>query len=77
MTARQKAARQRATESRERRLKEAIAQLPELKQKQAEAAERAGQGKVWRADSRAPAACEHYGCMHGVMKMANGVLTLR
>ena len=45
MTARQKAARKRAAESRQQRLEQAIAQLPELKQKQAEAAQRAGKGK--------------------------------
>jgi transposase len=45
VTARQKAARQRAAESRQQRLEQAIAQLPELKQKQADAAQRAGQGK--------------------------------
>jgi transposase len=45
MTARQKAARKRAAESRQQRLEQAIAQLPELKRKQAEAAQRAGRGK--------------------------------
>jgi transposase len=45
VTARQKAARKRAAESRQQRLEQALAQLPELKQKQAEAAQRAGQGK--------------------------------
>lgn len=45
LTARQKAARQRAVEEKQQRLEQAIAQLPELKQKQAEAAKRAGQGK--------------------------------
>ena len=45
VTVRQKAARRRAAESRQQRLEQAIAQLPELKQKQAEAAQRAGKGK--------------------------------
>src|SRR5271169_473724 len=45
VTARQKAARKRAAESRQQRLEQAIAQLPELKKKQAEAAQRAGKGK--------------------------------
>ena len=45
VTARQKAARRRAAESRQQRLEQAIAQLPELKRKQAEAAAKAGQGK--------------------------------
>lgn len=45
LTTRQKAARQRAARERQQRLEQAMAQLPELKQKQAEAEERAGQGK--------------------------------
>ena len=45
VTTRQKAARKRAAESRQERLGPAIAQLPELKKKQAEAAQRAGKGK--------------------------------
>jgi len=44
LTARQKAARQRAAMERQQRLEAAMAQLPELKQKQAEAEKRAGQG---------------------------------
>jgi transposase len=44
LTARQKAARQRAAEEKQQRLEQAIAQLPELKQKQEEAEKRAGQG---------------------------------
>jgi hypothetical protein len=44
LTARQRSARQRAAEL-QRRLEQAIAQLSELKQRQAEAAQRAGQGK--------------------------------
>lgn len=45
LTARQKAARKRAAEEKHQRLEQAIAQLPELKRKQAEAAKRAGQGQ--------------------------------
>jgi transposase len=45
MTMRQKAMRKRAAEARQQRLEQAIAQLPELKQRQAEAAQRAGRGK--------------------------------
>jgi transposase len=72
MTARQRAARQRAVESRQRRLEEAIAQLPELKQKQAEAAERAGEGKCGeRIRARQPRVSTTDGCTR-VMKMANG-----
>src|ERR1019366_3594955 len=45
LSARQRAARQRAAQEKQQRLEQAIAQLPELKQKQAETAKRAGQGK--------------------------------
>jgi hypothetical protein len=72
MTARQKAARTRAAESRERRVAEAIAQLPELKQKQAEAAQRAGQGKCGdQIRARQPRVSTTDAATR-VMKMANG-----
>jgi transposase len=45
LTRRQKAARTRAARERQQRLEQAIAQLPELKQKQTDAADKAGQGK--------------------------------
>jgi transposase len=45
LSARQKAARQRAAEEKQQRLEQAIAQLPELKQRQETAEKRAGQGK--------------------------------
>jgi transposase len=45
LSAKQKAARRRAAREKQQRLEQAIAQLPELKRKQAEAAEKAGQGK--------------------------------
>jgi transposase len=45
LSARQHAARKRAAVEKQQRLEAAIAQLPELKQRQAEAARRAGQGK--------------------------------
>jgi hypothetical protein len=45
VSARQKAARKRAAEEKQQRLKQAMAQLPELKQKQEEAEKRAGQGQ--------------------------------
>jgi transposase len=44
-SARQRAARRRAAKEKQQRLEQAIAQLPELKQKQAEAARQAGSGK--------------------------------
>ena len=45
VSARQKAARKRAAEEKQQRLEQALAQLPELKRKREEAAQRAGQGK--------------------------------
>jgi transposase len=45
VSARQKAARKRAAEEKQQRLEQAMAQLPELKRKQAEAEKRAGQGQ--------------------------------
>ena len=45
LTKKQRAARRRGAAERQHRLEQAIAQLPELKRKQAEAAEKAGQGK--------------------------------
>jgi len=72
MTARQKAARIRAAESRQRRVEEAIAQLPELKKKQAEAAQRAGQGKCGdKIRAKQPRVSTTDAAMRG-MKMANG-----
>jgi transposase len=72
MTARQKAARIRAAASRERRVQAALAQLPELKQKQAEAAQRAGQGKCGdQIRARQPRVSTTDAATR-VMKMANG-----
>jgi transposase len=72
VTARQKAARKRAAESREQRLEQAIAQLPELKQKQAEAAQRAGKGKSGdQIRARQPRVSTTDAATR-VMKMANG-----
>ena len=45
LSAKQGAARRRAAEEKQQRLEQAIAQLPELKRKQAEAAKKAGRGK--------------------------------
>src|SRR6266851_5059964 len=45
LSTKQRAARRRAAEEKQQRLEQAIAQLPELKQKQAEAARKAGGGK--------------------------------
>lgn len=72
VTARQAAARRRAAEEKQQRLQQALAQLPELKEQQARAAQQAGQGergqkireKELRVSSSDPEA--------RVMKMANG-----
>ena len=61
MTARQKAA-QSGRREKQQRLEQAIAQLPELKQKQAEAEKRAGQGKHGQKVRGAATAGEHDGC---------------
>ena len=72
VTVRQKAARRRAAESRQQRLEQAIAQLPELKQKQAEAAQRAGKGKCGdQIRAREPRVSTTDAATR-VMKMANG-----
>ena len=72
VTTRQKAARKRAAESRQRRLEQAIAQLPELKKKQAEAAQRPGQGKCGdQIRARQPRVSTTDAATRG-MKMANG-----
>src|SRR6202789_983809 len=72
VTAAQKAARQRAAESRQHRLEQAIAQLPELKQKQAEAAARAGQGKCGEQIRARQPRVSTTDAATRVMKMANG-----
>ena len=72
VTARQKAARRRAAESRQQRLEQAIAQLPELKKKQAEAAQRAGKGKCGHEiRAKQPRVSTTDAATRG-MKMANG-----
>jgi transposase len=72
VTARQKAARKRAAEWRQHRLEQAIAQLPELKKKQAEAAARAGRGKCGdKIRAKQPRVSTTDAAMRG-MKMANG-----
>ncbi len=76
VTARQKAARKRAAESRQQRLEQAIAQLPELKQKQAEAAQRAGQGKCGDQIRAKQPRVSTTDAATRVMKMANGGYSL-
>jgi transposase len=72
VTARQKAARTRAAASRQQRLEQAIAQLPELKKKQAEAAKRAGQGKCGDQIRARQPRVSTTDADTRVMKMANG-----
>lgn len=72
VTSRQKAARKRAAESRQQRLEQAIAQLPELKQKQAEAAQRAGKGKCGNRIRAKQPRVSTTDAATRVMKMANG-----
>jgi transposase len=72
LTARQRAARRRAAEEKQQRLEQAIAQLPELKQKQAEAARKAGDGKRGqKIRDREPRVSTSDAEMR-VMKMPNG-----
>ncbi len=62
LSAKQEAARRRAAEEKQQRLEQAIAQLPELKQKQAEAAQKAGQWEAGAKDPRQGVAGEHQRC---------------
>jgi hypothetical protein len=72
LSARQRAARKRAAVERIERLEKAVAQLPELKRKQAEAEKRAGQGKHGqKVRARQPRVSTTDGEAR-VMKMPNG-----
>jgi transposase len=62
LSSRQRAARQRAAKEKQQRLEQAIAQLPELKRKLAEAARKAGQGKRGQKILGEGAAREHQRC---------------
>jgi transposase len=70
LSARQLSARKRAAAEKQQRLEQAIAQLPELKQKQAEAARRAGHGKrgeqIRARQPRVPVAVLPVECDHGI-----------
>jgi transposase len=72
LSARQKAARKRAAKERQQRLEQALAQLPELKQKQAEAAPRAGQGKCGDTIRAKQPRVSTTDASTRVLKMANG-----
>lgn len=69
---RQRAARKRAAEEKQQRLEQAIAQLPELKQKQAEAARLAGQGKRGQQIREREPRVSTTDAQARVMKMPNG-----
>jgi len=72
LTARQAAARKRAAKERQERLEQAIAQLPELKQRQEEAARRAGQGERGKKIREKEPRVSTTDAEARVMKMANG-----
>lgn len=69
---RKKAARRRAAEDQQRRLERAVAQLPELKQRQQEAASRAGEGKEGQRIREKELRVSTSDPEARVMKMANG-----
>jgi transposase len=72
LTARQKAARRRAAAEKQQRLQQAIAQLPELQQQQADAAQRAGQGKRGQQIRNKELRVSTSDPQARVMKMPNG-----
>jgi transposase len=70
--ARKRAVRRRVAAEKQQRLEQAIAQLPELKQKQAEAAQRAGQGQRGQQMRERQPRVSTTDAEARVMKMANG-----
>jgi transposase len=72
LSSRQRAARGRAAKEKQQRLEQAIAQLPELKQKQAEAARQAGQGKRGQKIREKEPRVSSSDAEARVMKMPNG-----
>ena len=72
VTAKQAAARKRAGRERQERLEQAIAQLPELKKRQEEAATRAGQGKCGKKIREKEQRVSTTDAEARVMKMPNG-----
>jgi len=72
LTAQQRAARQRAAKEKQQRLEEAIAQLPELKRRQEEAAQRAGQGESGKKIRAKQPRVSTTDAEARVMKMSNG-----
>jgi transposase len=72
VTAKQAAARRRAAEDKQHRLEQALAQLPELKQQQARAAQRAGQGERGQKIREKELRVSSSDAEARVMKMPNG-----
>ena len=72
LTAKQRAARQRAAQEKQERVERAIAQLPELKRRQEEAAQRAGQGKSGQKIREKQPRVSTTDAEARVMKMSNG-----
>jgi transposase len=72
LSSRQRAARRRAAKEKQQRLEQAIAQLPELQQKQAEAARKAGQGKRGQKIGEKEPRVSTSDAEARVMKMPNG-----
>jgi transposase len=72
LSARQRAARKRAAAERQQRLEQAVAQLPELKRKQAEAARQAGRGKRGEQIRERQPRVSTTDAEARVMKMPNG-----
>jgi hypothetical protein len=72
VTAKQAAARKRAARERQERLEQAIAQLPDLKKRQEEAAQRAGQGKCGKKIREKQPRVSTTDAEARVMKMPNG-----
>jgi transposase len=72
LSARQKAARQRAAKEKQQRLEQAIAQLPELKQKQEAAAKKAGNGQRGKQIRDKQVRVSTTDADARVMKMPNG-----
>jgi hypothetical protein len=72
LSARQRAARRRAAEEKQQRLEQAMAQLPELKQKQDEAARRAGHGQRGEQIRARQPRVSTTEAQARVMKMPNG-----
>ena len=72
LSSRQRAARRRAAKEKQQRLEQAIAQLPELQQKQAEAARKAGQGQRGQKIREKEPRVSTSDAEARVMKMPNG-----